>query len=159
MKKVKPVYFTSFVTGLIYGAVLDLWRYLIPFLRQEAAGTMPLPVRIAFLAAGMVLTSLAVALFFKIYIYPQVYDFFVKGLIEVKGLPTRKVKTGFDLCCLGAAVILSFTLFGKLRGIGWGTVAMTLFNGTLISMFEKLLDRFFIFEPKFQKFARLFEFN
>ena len=157
MKKVKLTYFTSFVTGLIYGAVLDLWRTLVPFLRQEEVGASPLPVRIVYLVVGMTLTSFCVALFFRIYIYPQVYDFFVKGLIEIKKIPTRRLKTGFDMCCLGVALILSFVLFGGLRGIGWGTAAMTLFNGTLIALFEKFLDRFFIFEPKFKKFAKAFD--
>ena len=159
MKKVKLVYFTSFITGLIYGFILDMWRKFVPFLNPEAIapGSQPMWLRIIFLVVGMTLTSLAVALFFKIYIYPQVYDFFVKGLIEIKKIPTRRIKTGFDMCCLGVALILSFALFGKLNGIGWGTAVMTLFNGTLIALFEKLLDRFFIFEPKFKRFAALFE--
>ncbi len=161
MKKVKLVYFTSFITGLIYGFILDMWRKFVPFLNPEAVapGSQPMWLRIIFLVVGMTLTSLAVALFFKIYIYPQVYDFFVKGLIKIKKIPTRRIKTGFDMCCLGVALILSFALFGKLNGIGWGTAAMTLFNGTLIALFEKLLDRFFIFEPKFKRFAALFELN
>ena len=161
MKKVKLVYFTSFITGLIYGFILDMWRKYVPFLNPEAIapGSQSMWQRIIFLVVGMTLTSLAVALFFKIYIYPQVYDFFVKGLIKIKKIPTRRIKTGFDMCCLGVALILSFALFGKLNGIGWGTAAMTLFNGTLIALFEKLLDRFFIFEPKFKRFAALFELN
>lgn len=161
MKKVKLVYFTSFITGLIYGFILDMWRKYVPFLNPEAVapGSQPMWLRIIFLVVGMTLTSLAVALFFKIYIYPQVYDFFVKGLIEIKKIPIRRLKTGFDMCCLGVALILSFALFGKLNGIGWGTAVMTVFNGTLIALFDKLLDRFFIFEPIFKPFAKQFELN
>ncbi len=157
MKKVRLVYFTSFITGIIYGGVLDLIRALIPPLSADAVGTAPTAVRIAMLLFGMTLTSFCVALFFKIYIFPQVYDFFVKGLIEVKGVPTQKMKTGFDLCFLGISMILSFALFGALRGIGWGTALMTVFNGTLIALFERLIDRRFTFVPKFQSFAKQFE--
>lgn len=157
MKKVKPIYFTSFVTGLIYGAVLDLWRGLVPFLGVDAVGKAPFALRIVFLAVGMTLTSFTVALFFKVYIYPQVYDFFVKGICTVKKIPTQKFKTAFDLTCLCIALILSFALFGELRGVGYGTAVMTLLNGTLIALFEKLLDRFFVFEPKFKRFAALFD--
>jgi len=159
MKRVKLVYFTSFLTGIIYGFVLDLWRKIVPVLNPEITppGSMSMPVRIVFLVVGMVLTSFTVALFFKIYIYPQVYDFFVKGLCEAKKIPTRRMKTGFDLCCLGVATILSFILFGRLKGIGWGTAAMTVFNGTLIALFERLIDRFFVFEPKLKRFAEKFE--
>ena len=161
MKRVKLIYFTSFLTGVIYGFILDLWRKYVPFLNPEATppGSQPMWLRIVFLVAGMTLTSLAVALFFKIYIYPQVYDFFVKGLIEIKKIPTRRIKTGFDTCCLGVALILSYAFFGKLNGIGWGTAVMTVFNGTLIALFERLLDRFFVFEPIFKGFAKQFDFN
>ncbi|MBQ7714722.1 MAG: hypothetical protein IJT70_02510 [Clostridia bacterium] len=159
MKKVKLVYFTSFITGLIYGFILDMWRRFVPFLNPEITppGSQPMAVRIVLLVAGMVLTSLAVALFFKIYIYPQVYDFFVKGLCKIKNIPTQRMKTGFDLCCLGVSMILSFIFFGKLNGVGWGTAIMTVFNGTLIALFERALDRYFIFDPKFKRFAALFE--
>ena len=159
MKKVKPIYFVSFATGLIYGFVLDLWRKYVPFLNPEvtAPGSQEMWLRIVYIVVGMVLTSFAVALFFRIYIYPQVYDFFVKGLIEIKKVPTQRLKTGFDMCCLGVALILSFAFFGKLNGIGWGTAVMTLLNGTLIALFERLLDRYFVFEPKFKRFASLFE--
>ena len=159
MKKVKLIYFTSFLTGIIYGFVLDMWRKLVPFLNPDVVkpGSQPMWQRIVFLVVGMVLTSFAVALFFRIYIYPQVYDFFVKGLIEIKKVPTQRLKTGFDMCCLGVALILSFAFFGKLNGIGWGTAVMTLLNGTLIALFERLLDRYFVFEPKFKRFAALFE--
>lgn len=156
MRKIRPVYFVSFITGLIYGAVLDLIR-LIPFLSPDAVGTAPVPLRVFFLLFGMTLTSFCVALFFKIYIYPQVYDFFVKGLIEIKKIPTRRMKTGFDLCFLGISFILSFALFGAIRGIGWGTALMTLLNGTLIAFFERLIDRRFVFEPTFKKIAKEFE--
>ena len=34
MKKVKLIYFCSFLSGIIYGAILDLWR-LIPIFNQN----------------------------------------------------------------------------------------------------------------------------
>ena len=43
MKKVRLVYFSSFLTGIVYGAVLDLWRILIPHFNPAvtAPGTLP----------------------------------------------------------------------------------------------------------------------
>lgn len=49
----------------------------IPFLNPAATppGSMNLPLRIAMFVIGMILTSFSVALFFKTYLFPQVYDF------------------------------------------------------------------------------------
>lgn len=48
MKKIKPIYFVSFATCLIYGAVLDLWRKFVPLFNPDvtAPGSMAMPVRI-----------------------------------------------------------------------------------------------------------------
>lgn len=51
IKKVKLIYFTSFATCLIYGAVLDLWRAVIPMFNPTVTipGSMSKPIRITFL--------------------------------------------------------------------------------------------------------------
>lgn len=159
MKKVKLVYFCSFVTGLIYGAVLDLWRLLIPHFNPSVTepGSFAMPLRIFYFACGMLLTALSIALFFKTYLYPQVYDFFVKCVSDRFGIDRTKFKIGFDASCLAVSCILTFALFRHLVGIGIGTIIMTCFNGMLIGAFGKVLDRFFIFTPKFESFARKFE--
>lgn len=159
MKHFKPIYLFSFVTGLIYGTALDIWRLLVPVLNPDvtAPGSMPLVSRILLLVGGMVLTSFAVALVFKVYIYPQIYDLFVKGICEKYSLPTTKYKLLFDGTCLAVSVALSFILFGRLNGIGIGTVIMTLCNGFIIGFFGKVFDKFFVFEPAFKKFSTLFD--
>ena len=70
MKKVRAVYFTSFLTCLIYGAVLDAWRFFVPAFNPAITppGSLALPIKLAFFAIGMALSSLAIALFFKTYI-------------------------------------------------------------------------------------------
>ena len=75
MKKVRRLYFFSFVSGLIYGAVLDFWRMVIPRFDPErfAPGSLPLSIRIVYFIVGFLLNSLGVALYFKTYFYPQVY--------------------------------------------------------------------------------------
>jgi len=161
MKKVKPIYFVSFITCLIYGAVLDLWRYVIPIFNPAVTppGSLPLFQRILLYILGTPITALSVALFFKAYLYPQVYDFFVKGIADRFHLPRTKFKITFDILCLMTAVALSLLLFGGFRGIGVGTLVTTLVNGALIGASEKLLDRFFDFQPAFPKLAQHFELN
>lgn len=159
MKRFKFIYLTSFMTGIIYGAVLDLCRYLIPALNPTVTppGSMALYLRILYLAGGMILTSLAVSLFFKIYIYPEIYDLFVKGVSEKYHISTTKFKLIFDASSLALSLAMSFVLFGRLNGIGIGTVVMTCLNGFIIGFFGKVLDRFFVFEPAFKKFSSLFD--
>lgn len=35
---------------------------------------------------------------------------------------------------------MSFCFFGTLKGVGWGTLVITVVNGSLIGLFSKLLD-------------------
>lgn len=158
MKGFKPIYLSSFVTCLLYGAVLDLWRK-IPLFNPDvtAPGSMVMWQRIIMFVVGVLLTSLSVALFFKTYLYPQVYDFFVKGVSGKYNIKLSKFKTCFDLTCLAVSVIMTFAFFGKITGIGWGTLVMALINGSLIGMFDKLYDRIFEFKPIIKKLAKLFE--
>lgn len=158
LKRFRFVYFFSFGTCLIYGFVLDLWRK-IPFLNPTATppGSMNLPLRIAMFVIGMILTSFSVALFFKTYLFPQVYDFFVKAVSCKYGIKISRLKTVVDLSCLTASVIMTFAFFGEIRGIGWGTLIMALLNGTVIGYFSKLLDKAFDFQPTFTRFAAMFK--
>ena len=138
--------------------MLDLWRK-IPFLNPAATppGSMNLPLRIAMFVIGMILTSFSVALFFKTYLFPQVYDFFVKAVSCKYGIKLSRLKTIVDLSCLTASVIMTFAFFGEIRGIGWGTLIMALLNGTVIGFFSKLLDKAFDFKPTFTRFAAMFK--
>lgn len=158
MKGFKPLYLASFGTALLYGAALDMWRTVIPAFNQSitAPGSMPMIVRIAMLGAGMIMTALSVALFFHTYLYPQVYDFFVREVSKRYKKNRTKFKIAFDTSCLAAAAALSLLFFGKLVGIGVGTLIMTLMNGRLIGFFDKKLDKYCIVKPLFPKEERAF---
>ena len=104
LKKFKPIYLMSFVTCLIYGAVLDLWR-LTPCFNPSVTepGSMALWLRIPMFIIGVLLTSFSVALFFKTYLYPQVYDFFVKAVSLRYGIKLSVFKTIVDITLLLAS--------------------------------------------------------
>ena len=158
MGRVKPMYFTSFLTCLLYGAALDFWRAVIPMLNPAVTppGSMGMPLRIAFFVVGTVITALAVAFCFKTYLYPQVYDFFVKGVSQRFHLDRTKFKIAYDAGSLLASVLMTLVLFGAFRGIGVGTLITTAVNGALIGFFDRFLDRHFTFEPLFPALARRF---
>ena len=157
MKRFKPVYLSSFVTCLIYGAVLDLWR-LIPIFNPSVTepGSMALPLRILMFVFGILFTSASVMLFFKTYLYPQVYDFFVKGVSEKFGIEISRFKTCFDLSCLAVGSAMTLIFFKKFVGISFGTLLIALINGTLIGFFGKVFDRIFEVKPFFKKFSKYF---
>lgn len=158
LRKFKVIYLMSFFTCLVYGAVLDLWRKLPCFdPTVTEPGSMALWLRIVMFIIGVLLTAFSVALFFKTYLYPQVYDFFVKAVSLKFGIKLSVFKTIVDLTCLVASVIMTFCFFGKFVGISWGTIVMALFNGTIIGFFSKMFDRFFEFQPCFKKFSERFE--
>lgn len=160
MRKFKAVYLSSFVTCLIYGAVLDLWR-LVPFFNPSVTvpGSMDFSVRILMFAAGIVITAFAVALFYKTYLYPQVYDFFVKGIGEKFGFNITVFKTSCDVFSLAVAVVMSLVWFKSFRGINWGTLVIAAVNGILIGFFCGIYDKYFEFKPIFERFAKYFEIN
>ena len=157
MRKFKAVYLSSFVTCLIYGAVLDLWR-LLPIFNPNVTvpGSMPMPLRIVMFVFGILLTSLSIACFFKTYLYPQVYDFFVKGVSAKFHIKRSFFKTCFDLSCLAVGSAMTLLFFGKVVGISFGTLFMALINGTVIGFFGKILDKVLDVTPFFPKFAAHF---
>ena len=157
LKKFRPIYLMSLVTCLIYGAVLDLWR-LIPCFNPSVTepGSMALRFQIPMFVIGVLLTSFSVVLFFKTYLYPQVYDFFVKAVSLQYGMKLSVFKTGVDLTLLLISTVMTFCFFGKFVGLNWGTLVMATVNGTVIGFFSKQLDRFFEFKPIFKKFSAYF---
>ena len=158
MGRVKPIYFASFGTCLIYGAVLDLWRWIIPMLNPNvtAPGSFPMAVRILLFLIGMLISSLAIALFFKTYLYPQVYEMFVKYVSDRFSVNRIKFKRCFDGSMLLLAVVMTLCFFQKFVGIGVGTIVLTLFNGIQIGWFDRKLDECCTFTPTFPKLAAIF---
>lgn len=159
MRRVKLIYFSSFVTGLFYGAVLDLWRLIIPHFNPAVTvpGALPLPLKIVYFVCGMTLTSLSIAMIFRVYLYPQVYDFFVKGLAERYHLNRTRFKQGFDFSCLLVSCAMTLLLFRKFVGVGFGTLVMTVCNGFLIGFFDKWLEKHVEVSPLFPKLAKQFD--
>ena len=153
LRRVRLPYFFSFSTCLIYGAVLDLWRRVIPLFNPDITppGSMRFPLRCVLLGVGMLLTALSVALFYRTYLYPQVYDFFVKAVCERYALDRTKFKICFDAGSLAVAIAMSLLFFRRFNGIGVGTLIMTGCNGVLIGLFGKMLDRFCAFPALFPK--------
>lgn len=143
LRRIKPIYFCSFFTCIVYGLLLDGWRLLIPMFNPSltAPGSMSMELRIIFFVAGLVLCALSIAMCFNSYIYPQVYDFFVKAVSAHFSLSRERFKIGFDMCFLALACVLSLLFFRRFQGVGVGTLITTVFNGVLIGFFGRLIEK------------------
>ena len=158
MRRIKPIYCSAFVTGLIYGAVLDLWRLIVPQFNPSVTppGAFAMPLRIAFFVCGTVLCSFSIALFFHTYLYPQVYDFFVKGVSARYHLNRTRFKMIYDAVFLLTGCAMTLLLFHRFVGVGIGTLITTACNGLLIGFFDRTFDKLFVFSPLFPRFAARF---
>lgn len=151
MKKFKITYLFSYLTGILYAFCSDLIKMIFPLYE------MSMGIRFIFFLIGMLLSGLAIALFYKTYLYPQIYDFFVKEVAQKYQVSIKIFKTSFDCVFLVISILMSYLLFGKLIGIGIGTVIMAGCNGMMIEQFQKNIDRYFICTPCFEKLKTYLE--
>lgn len=145
MRKIKLLYFGAFLSGIIYGFILDLWRTWIPHLNPDIypTGTLPIQLRIVYFVVGFFINILGVTLYFKNRYYPQVYEFFVKGVSEKYHIELSKFKLAFDLAFLALSLILTLVMFHKIVAIGVGTLIMACCNGPLIGAYSRWFDKHF----------------
>lgn len=157
VRKFRVGYLFSFLSCLIYGAILMAWQSIPIF---DTAVNPPESFetwqRVLMFILGDLLTFFSVALSFKSYLHPQVYDFFVKGVSERYHLKQSIVKTVFDFCCLAVGTAMTLIAFKEFRGIYWGTLATAVCGGTIIGFFSKMLDKIFVFKPALKGFAACF---
>lgn len=147
LRQFRVSYLFSFVTAVLYGMILDL--VMLP------AGMLPvtLPLRFVYFTAGMLLGSLGVAMLFRTYIAPEVYELFVKEYAARFRKDLSKCKTVYDCISCGISVLLSFLFFGfgRFEGVKLGTIVCALCNGWIIGKISGLLDRNFDFVDRFRK--------
>ena len=142
LRKIRIVYFWSFATAVIYGILLDLGTFVI----QKFLPTSPSDdFRFVMYILGDCAVCTGVALMFKTYFQPEVYEMFIKEVGKRSGVRLYILKTIYDCCSLVVAVCMSYILLGQLEGIGIGTVVCALVNGTMIKVITILLDRFWVF--------------
>ena len=159
VRKCRLIYFSSFVSCLLHGAFLDLFRVIIPLFNPNIvpAGSMSMWIRILLFIVGQQLLAASVALGFKSYLLPQTNDFLVKAIADHFHKNVGTIKYIFDGLCLATALVMTLTIFGKLVGIGWGTFVLMLANGFFIGKYSQLLDKIFSYRPLFPRFSRIYE--
>ena len=150
IKKFKITYLCSFLSALIYGALLDFAIWITDFIPLDMfSGAVLISVRISLFIIGMTLTSFSVAMFFNTYLAPCSYDFFVREIGNAKKLDMRKWKLSYDFLMLALSLALTLILFHKLIGVSLGTIVMVICNGNIIAFFSKQFDKHIDFFDRF----------
>lgn len=116
-------YVMSFLVGVVFGYALDFCRFLV--------GPLPLGLlpRTAYFLAGtaVLITGVAFLMISNLPIMPQ--DLFTRELSAHFSLQFKRVKTAFDLFCVGLSLVLALTALGRTVGIGAGTLVSALITG------------------------------
>ena len=134
IRRFRPKFLLCFVTAVISGYMIDLWLFCLGGGTAYAA----LPTRIFAFAAGSLLISFAVALFFRTSLPLQVCELIPGEIARFFNLNLSKVKFAYDILMLAVSVLLTFML-KRYNGIGVGTVIVTFVNAPLIDLFGKIL--------------------
>ena len=152
MGRFKKSYLLSFATAFLYGSVLDATISLVGLFPY--AGLL---WQASFYILGMVTCAIGVALLLRTYFPPEAYEFVVKELSQKFHSPVGKVKTIYDCCSCGLAVVLSLCSFGAFVGVKWGTIVCAIFNGWLIGRISAFLDKNFLLQDALQLRQKLQE--
>lgn len=145
IKKLKVRFVLSFLSAVLYGFTVDLFIKIIGFLPMNS-----LFIQIIFFVIGFWLIIFGVTFCFRTNIPLMPYDIFVMDLSSHKKLNRNNVKIIFDISFLSIGIALSYIFFGKLVGIGIGTIISGLFSGIGIKYFGILLDKTVHFSPLFK---------
>ena len=132
-------YLISALTAVLYGMLLDGCMALAALIPGGMA------IRVLCYIAGMLICAMGVAMLFKTYIAPEVYELLVKEIAQKYGFKPHRVKMVYDLVSCAVAVALSFAFFGfgRFEGVKWGTVVCALINGWIIGRCSAWLDGHF----------------
>ncbi len=138
LRKFRISWLFSFVTAVLYGLALDACMLL--------AAALPVghfALRLAWYLTGLLFCSAGVAMLFRSYLAPEVYELFVKELAKKTGKDIGKVKVGYDCVSCAVAVLLSFCFFGlwHFEGVKLGTILCAFVNGHIIGFMGRVMDK------------------
>ena len=133
-KDFHPVQFLQIAANFLFSWLIDLSMGILDFFQPEA-----LWARILSLLAGCLILGLGIS----IEVAPDTIavpgEGIVRAIARTTGFRFGSVKVGFDLTLIVIAVVLSFLFFGRLNGIGAGTVVSALVVGRIVNVINRRL--------------------
>lgn len=147
IRNFKPKYLLSFAAAVVFGLAVDVWLAIL----GGNGMYMGIAERIIAFVAGETFTAMAIAFYFRTDMPLQMYELVVVEIARKFEFDKNKVKLGNDIIMFVLSVILAIVLNRSLKGIGIGTVIITLINAKLIEFFGNVFDKIFTFEARFPK--------
>lgn len=157
-------YLCAFLAAMLYGFTMDFFLFLFRDLNPEN------PVaRYFLLFAGLLMTAIGVASFFRTYLPLQIHELFVAEFSKVYKMDISKVKWTYDISLLVISLVLLLVLFvfkedfdwsqigvRSFHNIGTGTIIATFVNAPMIKFMGKLLDKVFGTQARSAKLEKIF---
>lgn len=140
----KPSQFLQIVANILFSTAIDVSTMILGFLNPQAIWERLLCV---------VLGCMILALGIVIEVAPNVIVVPGEGVVRALSIVTRirygTVKVAFDVSLIVIASVLSFIFFGRLNGIGVGTII----SAVIVGMFINLINRLFKFPDRIRALA------
>lgn len=129
----KPSQFLQIVANILFSTAIDVSTMILGFLNPQAIWERLLCV---------VLGCMILALGIVIEVAPNVIVVPGEGVVRALSIVTRirygTVKVAFDVSLIVIASVLSFIFFGRLNGIGVGTIISAMIVGVFINVINKV---------------------
>jgi uncharacterized membrane protein YczE len=136
LRRAKGIYAATIITSVFSGILIDVFNRLIQGFRGEMV------FRMIYLVCALTLVSAGIALSFRTRLPIMAVDLFVIELSSAKNWALRRVKTAFDISLVSVGLALTFLFFGRLKGIGFGTVCSASFVGGMVGYVDKKINSF-----------------
>ncbi len=120
------------VFGFAFGAFLDLTGLFLKGIAVQGYA-----LQLAWMAAGILVSSFGAMLFISMDVVPNAPDGLVLAIAERTGKGFPNTKLVFDCACMTLAVVVSLAILGRLTSVREGTLLSALLTGKLIGLFAK----------------------
>lgn len=129
-----PVQFLQIAANILFSTMIDIGMFILAFLQPET-----LPARLASLLVGCMILAVGVS----IEVAPSVIvvpgEGIVRAIAQTAKLRFGSVKVGFDVSLMVISTGMSLLFFGRLNGIGAGTVIAAFAVGKFVNVINRRL--------------------
>ena len=120
--------------SVLFSVGIDAFGSLLPFVQPHSY-----PASLAVLAAGVAALAFGVACTVVANVVMNSGEAFVCAVTSITRWSFGRTKVGFDLGCVGLAVVASIALMGTVAGVREGTVIAAAATGFVVNVFIKLM--------------------